>query len=79
MYEMTAKDVRYAATAAGLRGLTLPVTSVIGELIGPRLMARDQMLAARGTGPIERCPVCKQELAYPFRVAGVHPECQSEG
>jgi len=41
--------------------------------------ARDKYLLENGlTGPIPQCRICGQELASPFRKAGVHPECASD-
>jgi 3-hydroxyisobutyrate dehydrogenase-like beta-hydroxyacid dehydrogenase len=76
IYEIFAKDVRCAAVAAGLRGVTLPLTAVIGDLIGPKMSARDGLLEARGdSAPIPRCAICNQELAFRYREGGRHPEC----
>jgi 3-hydroxyisobutyrate dehydrogenase len=78
MYEIFAKDLRCAAIAAGDRGVTLPATGVIAELIGPKMAARDELLRSRpDPGPSPRCRTCDQELAKPFRVAGTHPECRT--
>jgi 3-hydroxyisobutyrate dehydrogenase-like beta-hydroxyacid dehydrogenase len=76
IYEIFSKDVRTAALAAGQRGVVLPVAAVIGAMMGEKMKARDQYLEARGlTGPLPRCTLCNQELAAPYRKAGVHPEC----
>jgi hypothetical protein len=41
--------------------------------------ARDKYLLDNGlTGPKPQCSVCGQELAKPYRAAGMHPECASE-
>ena len=82
MYDLMAKDVKTAALAAGQRGVVLPITASIGAMIIEKTMARDAFLAARGmTESIPQCQICGQELAAPFRKAGVHPECayDSEG
>jgi len=76
IYEIVAKDVKTAAKAAGERGVTLPVTAGIGVMIGQKYRERDQFLAENDLlGPIPLCEICGQELAAPFRAAGVHPEC----
>jgi 3-hydroxyisobutyrate dehydrogenase len=78
IYEIFAKDLHCAAVAAGLRGVTLPATGVMAELIGPKMAARDKLLGSRAdANPIPRCEACNQELAQPFRAAGTHPECRS--
>ena len=78
IYEIFAKDVRAAAKAAGDRGVTLPVTAGIGMMIGQKFRERDQFLADNDMlGPIPTCQICGQELAAPFRSAGVHPECSA--
>ena len=77
MYEMLAKDLRYAAKAASQRDVQLPITSALGEAIGPKLIERDALIAARGgLGPERLCSVCGQELAHPFLAAGIHPLCR---
>jgi 3-hydroxyisobutyrate dehydrogenase len=76
MYDLLGKDLRAAATSAGRSGVTLPVTALLGELIGPKALARDQVLEARGgLRPESLCPVCGQELAAPFLETGMHPQC----
>jgi 3-hydroxyisobutyrate dehydrogenase-like beta-hydroxyacid dehydrogenase len=76
LYEVFSKDVKAAALAAGQRGVVLPIAASIGAMMGEKLKARDQRLQARGlTAPISRCSICNQELAAPYRDAGVHPEC----
>ncbi len=73
------KRKKVAAKAAGQRGLVLPIVSAISAMIIEKAQARDEYLEARGaTVPIPRCPICTLELAYPFREAGMHPECASE-
>src|SRR5882757_1720050 len=76
LYEVFSKDVKAAAVAAGQRGVVLPIAASIGAMMGEKLKARDQRLEARAlTAPIPRCSMCNQELAAPYRDAGVHPEC----
>jgi 3-hydroxyisobutyrate dehydrogenase len=76
MYEMFSKDVKTAAVAAGQRGVVLPIAATIGATMAEKMRARDLYLDARGmTGPIPQCKICGQELAAPYRAAGVHPEC----
>ena len=76
LYEVFSKDVKTAAVAAGQRGVVLPIAASIGAMMGEKLKARDQYLEARRlTAPISRCSICNQELAAPYRDAGVHPEC----
>ena len=73
-----AKDMKVAAKAAGQQGLVLPIVSAISAMIIENTQARDAYLKAQGvTEPIPRCRVCTLELAYPFRAAGLHPECAS--
>ena len=79
MYDIFSKDMKVAAKAAGERGLVLPIVSAMSVMIKEKARARDEYLAARGpTDPIPRCRICTLELAYPFREAGMHPECASE-
>jgi 3-hydroxyisobutyrate dehydrogenase len=76
MYDMLGKDLRAAAVAAGRCEVVLPVTAMLAETIGPKAMARDHMLEARGGLREERlCPACGQELAPPFLERGMHPQC----
>ena len=76
MYDIFAKDMKVAAKAAGQRGVVLPIVSAISAMIIEKAQARDEYLAAQGpTDPIPRCRICTLELAYPFREAGMHPEC----
>jgi 3-hydroxyisobutyrate dehydrogenase-like beta-hydroxyacid dehydrogenase len=78
MYDIFSKDMKVAAKAAGQRGLVLPIVSAISAMIIEKAQARDEYLKAQGpTTPIPRCPICTLELAYPFREAGMHPECAS--
>jgi hypothetical protein len=70
------KDVKTAALAAGLRGVTRPIAATIGATMAEQAKARDRYLLENGlTGPIPQCTMCGQELASPYRKAGVHPEC----
>src|ERR1700689_1311116 len=79
MYDIFSKDMKVAAKAAGQRGLVLPIVSAISAMIIEKAQARDEYLKAQGViDPIPRCPICTLELAYPFREAGMHPECASE-
>jgi 3-hydroxyisobutyrate dehydrogenase-like beta-hydroxyacid dehydrogenase len=76
IYEIFSKDVKAAAMAAGERGVVLPIAATIGAMMAEKMKARDQYLEARGlTGPLPLCTICNQELAAPYRKAGVHPEC----
>jgi len=76
IYEIFSKDVKAAAMAAGQRGVVLPIAAGIGAMMADKMKARDQFLEARGLiVPLPRCTVCNQELATPYRKAGVHPEC----
>jgi 3-hydroxyisobutyrate dehydrogenase-like beta-hydroxyacid dehydrogenase len=79
MYDIFAKDMKVAAKAAGQRGVVLPIVSAISAMIIEKARARDEYLAAQGPNdPIPRCRICTLELAYPFREAGMHPECALE-
>lgn len=76
IYDTFSKDVKAAAVAAGQRGVVLPIAAMIGASMAEKMKKRDEFLVARGmTGPIPPCRICGQELAAPFRNAGVHPEC----
>jgi 3-hydroxyisobutyrate dehydrogenase-like beta-hydroxyacid dehydrogenase len=76
IYDIFSKDVKSAAKAAGERGVVLPIAATIGAMMAEKMKVRDQSLEARGqTGPLPRCAICDQELAAPYRKAGVHPEC----
>jgi len=56
--------------------VVLPIAAGIGAMMADKMKARDQFLEARGLiVPLPRCTVCNQELAAPYRKAGVHPEC----
>jgi 3-hydroxyisobutyrate dehydrogenase len=79
IYDIFSKDVKAAATAAGQRGVVLPIAATIGAMMAEKMKARDQYLEAHGlTAPLPRCAICDQELAAPYRKAGVHPECASD-
>jgi 3-hydroxyisobutyrate dehydrogenase-like beta-hydroxyacid dehydrogenase len=74
--ERMGRDLQEAAIAAGNRGVTLAITSVIADAMPSMLRRRDRELAARGPLPdIPLCTACGQELAPPFREDGIHPEC----
>jgi 3-hydroxyisobutyrate dehydrogenase-like beta-hydroxyacid dehydrogenase len=76
IYEMFSKDVKNAATAAGLRGVILPIVATIGASMEEKMKVRDAFVEEHDmTAPLPRCGICGQELAAPFRQAGVHPEC----
>jgi 3-hydroxyisobutyrate dehydrogenase len=76
IYEIFSKDMKLAATAAGRRGVTLPIAATISAMIIEKAKARDQYLEAQGmTGPLPRCRICGLELASPFRKVGLHPDC----
>jgi 3-hydroxyisobutyrate dehydrogenase-like beta-hydroxyacid dehydrogenase len=76
IYEIFSKDVKSAALAAGLRGVTLPIAATIGATMVEQAKARDRYLLENGlTGQIPQCRICGQELASPYRKAGVHTEC----
>ena len=78
IYDLFSKDVKTAVLAAGLRGVTLPIAAVIGALMGEKAKVRDKYMVENGlNGPIPQCSVCGQELASPYRKAGMHPECAS--
>ncbi|MFC8826907.1 NAD(P)-dependent oxidoreductase [Streptomyces sp. NPDC057137] len=70
------KDLSAAATAAGQRGLVLPLASVAASTIVAKLAARDEWLDSLGEPvPIPRCDVCGLELAAPYRGLGRHGDC----
>jgi 3-hydroxyisobutyrate dehydrogenase-like beta-hydroxyacid dehydrogenase len=74
--ERMGKDLYEAAIAAGLRGVTLPLTAAAAQMLPMKLRQRDREVDHRGPfHPGPRCSVCDYELAAPFRAAGVHPEC----
>jgi 3-hydroxyisobutyrate dehydrogenase-like beta-hydroxyacid dehydrogenase len=80
IYEIFSKDVKNAALAAGLRGVTLPIAATIGATMVEQAKARDKYLLENGlTGPVPQCTICGQDLASPYRKAGVHPECAFDG
>lgn len=75
--ERMGRDLQEAAIAAGLRGVSLPVTSVIADAMPSMLRRRDRELARQPPGsPAKLCEVCGQDLAASFREAGLHPECR---
>ena len=56
--------------------MTLPIAATIGATMVEQAKARDRYLLENGlTAPIPQCTICGQELASPFRKAGVHLEC----
>jgi 3-hydroxyisobutyrate dehydrogenase-like beta-hydroxyacid dehydrogenase len=74
--ERMGKDLSEAAIAAGLRGVTLPLTAAAAQMLPMKLRQRDREVDALGPfRPGPRCAACDYELAAPFRAAGVHPEC----
>ena len=78
-YERMGRDLEEAAIAAGARGVPLPLTAVIAEALPQKLRERDRELDRRQpAAPIPLCRGCDQELAAPFRVAGIHPECRQD-
>jgi 3-hydroxyisobutyrate dehydrogenase len=75
--ERMGRDLQEAAIAAGLRGVPLPVVSVIADAMPSMLRRRDRELAAQPPRPAAKlCEVCGQDLAASFREAGIHPECR---
>jgi 3-hydroxyisobutyrate dehydrogenase len=75
--ERMGRDLQEAAVAAGHRGVTLSVTSVIADAMPYMLRRRDREIAAAGGLPEAKfCSVCGQDLAASFRAAGIHPECR---
>lgn len=76
--ERMGRDLEEAAIAAGARGVTLPLTVLIAEALPAKLRRRDRELDRRPPAPpVPLCLVCDQELAAPFRVVGIHPECRT--
>jgi 3-hydroxyisobutyrate dehydrogenase-like beta-hydroxyacid dehydrogenase len=75
-YERMGRDLEEAAIAGGARGVTLPLTAVIAQALPQKLRERDRFLEKHPLGPIPLCRGCDQELAPPFREAGLHPECR---
>jgi len=75
-YERMGRDLEEAAIAGGARGVTLPLTAVIAQALPQKLRERDRYLEKHPLGPIPICRGCDQELAPPFREAGLHPECR---
>ena len=76
VYQHFSRDATLAVLAARDRGVNLPITTKIGEVMAGQLEARDKLIDARGgIKPLPRCTICGQELAVPFRKAGIHPEC----
>lgn len=76
--ERMGRDLEEAAIAAGARGVTLALTATIAEALPTKLRQRDRELERRPpTAPVPLCGQCDQELAAPFRAAGIHPECRT--
>lgn len=73
--ERATDNIRVAAISAALKGMVLPLTSVLIGTIGEKARVRDILLAEHPRAQAPRCSVCNQELAKPFREAGVHTEC----
>lgn len=74
--ERMGRDLEEAAIAAGLRGVSLPLTAITAQALPSKLRQRDRELDRRPpTAAVPLCSVCDSELAAPFRAAGVHPEC----
>jgi len=73
--ERASDNIRVAAISGAAKGLVLPLASVLIGTIGEKVRVRDAELARRGRVDAPRCSVCNQELAKPFRDAGVHTEC----
>ncbi len=71
------KDMFEALAAGELRGLELPIIAAVAKALPSQVAERDRQLPSFAPEtPIPRCRVCDQELAAPFREAGVHPECR---
>ena len=76
MYDVFSKDMKIAATAAGQRGVVLPIVSAMSSMIIEKAKARDVLLEKRSQmGPTVRCPVCTLELSHAYQKVGYHPEC----
>jgi 3-hydroxyisobutyrate dehydrogenase-like beta-hydroxyacid dehydrogenase len=77
--ERMGRDLEEAAIAGGVRGVTLPLTATIAEALPTKLRQRDRELDRRGPQPaVPLCRGCDQDLAAPFRAAGIHPECRPD-
>ena len=77
--ERMGRDLEEAAIAGGARGVTLPLTATIAQALPTKLRMRDRELAKRPPSPaVPLCRGCDQELAAPFRKAGIHPECRPD-
>lgn len=72
-----AKDLMEAAIAGGQRHLVMPMASAAAVALPSKMAERDRGYDPANPGPpIPRCVTCGQELAAPFRPAGMHPECR---
>jgi 3-hydroxyisobutyrate dehydrogenase len=77
--ERMGRDLQEAAIAAGQRDVLLPLTAITSEAMPSMLRRRDRELAKRPKAPpIPLCEFCGQELAAPFRLSGLHPECRDQ-
>ena len=77
--ERMGRDLEEAAIAGGARGVTLPLAATIAQALPMKLRLRDRELAKRPAAPpVPLCRGCDQELAAPFRAAGIHPECRQD-
>jgi 3-hydroxyisobutyrate dehydrogenase-like beta-hydroxyacid dehydrogenase len=76
VYAQVTKDLRTAVAVAEAEGLELPLVAAVAAELPPALRRRDAELDARGpVAAVPCCAGCGQELAAPFRAAGLHPEC----
>ena len=74
--ERMGRDLEEAAIAAGLRGVTLPLTAITAQALPSKLRQRDRYLdSLPPSPPVPLCRGCDSELAPPFRESGLHPEC----
>lgn len=75
--ERMGRDLAEASIAAGMRGVTLSITSVIADAMPSMLRRRDREIDAMPPRPAPKfCSVCGQDLAASFGDAGIHPECR---
>jgi 3-hydroxyisobutyrate dehydrogenase-like beta-hydroxyacid dehydrogenase len=74
--ERMGRDLEEAAIAAGMLGVTLPLTAITAQALPSKLRQRDRFLDSLPPAPpIPLCRGCDSELAPPFRESGYHPEC----